>query len=454
MDGKTFRWIRSGPRPGPLHMALDEVLAAADPVLPAVRVYRWEPWTLSLGHFQRVTGADLAPWQAAGFGATRRATGGGAILHGDEVTYTLVLPAEDPRLPRSTAASYGWVHGAVAEALAACGVAVDGRTAPAPPAGAADPFFCFDRAAPIDLLARGRKLVGSAQRRTARAFLQHGSLPLSPNGSAPGATSLAEEAGSPSFDGASLEEALGAAFARLLGAAAVPSTPTPAEEAAAAEAAAARFGNPAWILRPWRGRGRPSAPPPPAPPAGEPPPAEPLRLLRSLPGEEGLAVLAAAGGARPLLPHAALRAVDAARLPRTEERRLAVDRDPWDSTFRRSTFAAGREGADPEGSAPAAARIEGEAAVLLLAWEGAPGRAVLEPRRHNFRDLPGGPSGDPERDAAAWLALLLRRAPAAARGPGAVALLAGRPLPLLAGPEVLARRVALLAPPRGVPPNS
>ena len=80
MAAKTFRWIRSGALRGARNMALDEAVAAADPPPPTVRVYRWDPWTLSLGWFQRVEEADLAPFRAKGWDVTRRATGGGAIL--------------------------------------------------------------------------------------------------------------------------------------------------------------------------------------------------------------------------------------------------------------------------------------------------------------------------------------------------------------------------------------
>jgi lipoate-protein ligase A len=422
----SLRAIRSGALPGARNMALDEALAAAP--VPTLRLYRWEPWTLSLGWFQAVAAEDLAPWRDAGYGVTRRATGGGAILHGDEVTYALVLPADDPRIPGRTEDSYRWLHGAVRDALATVGVVCDARARAAAAAGETEPFFCFARTAPFDLAARGRKLVGSAQRRTRASFLQHGSIPLSPGGTAPGATSVAEERGSP-VDPATLEDALVAAFARVLGVEPRPGEPTAEEAALARDLEARRYGNPAWVLRPWKRGGRPAGrvPPPPGPPGATA--GGPAILLRAAVDPDRLRVLAAAGGARPDLPHARLRAADAALVPRRTAVPLSPERDPWDSTFRRSPFAGAQGAAGPEGLPPVSREVEEEALVLALRWDDPPAEAILDARRFNFRDLGGVRTGDPLRDAAALLRAILARAPGAARGPGARAILDGRAPP-------------------------
>ena len=426
MAPDSFRAIRSGALPGARNMALDEAMTAAP--VPTLRLYRWDPWTLSLGWFQAVAASDLEPWRALGYGVTRRATGGGAILHGDEVTYALVLPADDPRIPGRTEDSYRWLHGAVREALASVGVACDARGpahAPAEP----EPFFCFARTAPFDLAARGRKLVGSAQRRTRAAFLQHGSIPLSPGGTATGATSVSEERGAPP-DAAALKDALVAAFARVLGAAPEPAAPTAAEEGLARALERDRYGDPKWVLHPWKRDGRPAGPvpPPPGPPNTSPTDAA-IVLLRAAVEPDRLLVLAAAGGARPDLPHARLRAADAAVVTRRAAVPLSPERDPWDSTFRRSSFAGAQGAAGPEGLPPVSREVEEESLVLALRWGNPPAEALLEARRFNFRDLGTDRTGDPGRDAATLLRALLDRAPGAARGPGARALLEGIPPP-------------------------
>ncbi len=452
MSAKTFRWIRSGPLPGPRNMALDEALAgpaAGPPPVPTVRVYRWDPWTLSLGYFQRVEPGDLDPFLRAWFGVTRRATGGGAIFHGDEVTYSVVLPADDPRIPRPAAASYDWLHGAVREALGAAGVrsAVRG---PGAPAEGPDPFFCFARTAPIDLVAGERKIAGSAQRRTRAAFLQHGSIPLSPNGTAPGSTSMAEERGGRWADPDALEEALGKAFARVLGAEAVPGAPTGEEEARALALEEGKYGNREWVLRPWKGKGRAAAGPPDAPASADPAPLpEPLLVLRAEVASGVLRVRGSMGGSRPSLPHSRLRAADAALFRRVEERALAVERDPWDSTFRRSPFAgSGAEaggGAGPEGLPPVRASVEGTEAALLLLYGDPPELLRIDARRFNYRDMGPRRTGDWALDARTWLSDLLSLAPRASRGPGACAVLAGSPPPPLPGDGQLLARVRLLS---------
>ncbi len=442
MPAKTFRVIRSGALPGARNMALDEALAAADPPVPTLRLYGWDPWTLSLGYFQRAGGEDLAPFLRAGFGVTRRSTGGGAIFHAEELTYSVVLPAGDSRIPRATAASYDWLHGAVREALAAVGVPSEVRGG-GEPAGGPDPFFCFARTAPVDLVARGRKIAGSAQRRTRTAFLQHGSIPLSPNGTAPGATSVAGERGS-APDPAALEEAMARAFARVLGAEAVPSAPTPEEEERAASAERERYGNPEWVLRPWRGRGRESAVRPRPAEAGGARPPEPLQVLRAEAAADGLRVLGAVGGTRPVLAHGRLRSADAATLRSVEERPVAGERDPWDSTFRRSHFADSRGPTGPEGRAPVRISVEGTEALLLLRYDAPPEVLRIDLRRFNYRDLGEERTGDPARDSRTFLRRLLSLAPGAAAGPGALALLRGSPPPGLSGEEVLRARAELL----------
>ena len=431
MARKTFRLIRSGALPGARNMALDEALAASAGAggTPAVRLYRWRPWALSLGYFQRAEEADIEPYRRAGHGVTRRATGGGAIFHADELTYSVALPAGDARIPRGAEASYAWLHAAVAEALAAVGVTASPRGS-GPPASGPDPFYCFARTAPIDLVAGGRKLVGSAQRRTRTSFLQHGSIPLSPNATAPGATSVAEARGGEPADPAALEEALGIAFARALGAEPVTDGPTAEEEARADAAERGKYGNRAWVLKPWKGPGRATGALPPPPPAHAPAdgPA-PLHVLRAEVTEEGLRVHAAVGGAHPLLPHARLAAVDAARVARIESRPLAVDRDPWDSTFRRSHFDA-PAGGDAEASAPVHLRSEEEDLLVGLRYEGPEATVRLDAKRLNYRDLGPRRTGQWREDLRTLLASLLERAPRAARGAGAKAFLSGGAPPL------------------------
>ncbi len=184
----VWRLIDSGPGAATWNMAVDEALLevaeASEGAAPVLRLYRWEPAAISLGRFQAA--ADVTP--PPGVDLVRRLSGGSAIYHrSDELTYSVVAPYAlfGDRKPRT---AYRAIHAALARGLRALGVKVEGGGAcRAPRAG-----MCFDHATADDLVVGGRKLLGSAQRRRGRWFLQHGSLPLSPDPLSPGAISLSE----------------------------------------------------------------------------------------------------------------------------------------------------------------------------------------------------------------------------------------------------------------------
>jgi lipoate-protein ligase A len=179
---------------GAANMALDEALldaVAADPARAYFRLYGWTVPTLSLGYFQRLSEADADPrWR--GVPTVRRPTGGGALWHDRELTYALVLPRAHP-LAADPRALYRRVHDAFAALLRAAGIDAARRGGSAA-SDAARPFLCFSGHDADDVVARGTKLVGSAQRRRAGAVLQHGSLLLDRSAATPvlaGANDLA-----------------------------------------------------------------------------------------------------------------------------------------------------------------------------------------------------------------------------------------------------------------------
>lgn len=160
-------------------MGVDQALleSARAEGVATLRLYAWRgPW-LSLGHRQRLDAERASACAAAGVGIVRRVTGGGAVLHGGDLSYALAAPAS--LLPDGLAASYALVARALDDALAALGVRAD---PPSPPeAGAQRAFDCFAAAGADALCAQGRKLAGSAQRRVRGAVLQHGSLRVAPD---------------------------------------------------------------------------------------------------------------------------------------------------------------------------------------------------------------------------------------------------------------------------------
>jgi lipoate-protein ligase A len=145
-----------------------------------VRLYAWSPACFSLGYHQALRDAcDTAFCEREGIGIVRRPTGGKAVLHDDEVTYSVVAPFDAPPFAGGgLLEAYETIARALAEGLGRLGLAVilEERAVAPPPTGS-DP--CFLVPSPKELLSGGRKVAGSAQKRGRRAFLQHGAVPLS-----------------------------------------------------------------------------------------------------------------------------------------------------------------------------------------------------------------------------------------------------------------------------------
>jgi len=181
-------------------MAVDEVLlnTAGQSGLPTLRFYQWQRPTLSLGYFQKAADRTMHPSSLAA-DAVRRLSGGGAILHDQELTYSLVLPASHT-LSRDTQALYNAVHRAILATLNHCFTAAQSSWRAEPCEQSAElnasdePFLCFQRRSTGDILLGDKtadpealklKIVGSAQRRRQGVVLQHGSILLRPSRVAP-----------------------------------------------------------------------------------------------------------------------------------------------------------------------------------------------------------------------------------------------------------------------------
>ena len=171
-------------------MEVDEALlknATSDgPVV--MRVYQWDRPTLSLGHFQRLEDRESNPLIAE-LPWVRRRTGGGAIVHDLELTYSIVIPNRiDQPTKGHSEALYRSIHLALVEGLRSLGWDAklsETCTCQTNPSKASEPFLCFLRRSPVDILVNGDKIVGSAQRRSATGLLQHGSFLLRRSQSTP-----------------------------------------------------------------------------------------------------------------------------------------------------------------------------------------------------------------------------------------------------------------------------
>ncbi len=174
MNGRV--WLDLEPRPGPDNMAIDQTLLdlAAQEGLCMLRLYRWHPHCLSFGrHEPALRRYDRAEVERRGLAAVRRPTGGRAVWHARELTYAVAAPAAQFG-PLPTA--YRTIHATIARALIALGASAE-LAAPESPQ-TLDAGACFARPVGGEVIANGRKVVGSAQLREGAAFLQHGSILL------------------------------------------------------------------------------------------------------------------------------------------------------------------------------------------------------------------------------------------------------------------------------------
>ncbi len=207
-------------RAGAAQMAVDELLFHSVGDTPVLRVYRWPPRSASFGYASRWD--TVCPNFPEGTTeAVRRWTGGGAVRHGDDLTYTLVLPqGAVAGLGGRSLGVYARAHLALADALVEAGVAArlatDGTGLPGLP--------CFVQPARHDVLVGTRKLAGAGQRRTRSGILHQGSL---------------------RGEAAFIEVVLG--MAARLGECLVPFPATAIPDAEAiSRLAAERYANPAW----------------------------------------------------------------------------------------------------------------------------------------------------------------------------------------------------------------
>ena len=181
--GRTWRLLVTEPTDGATNMAIDEALSLgrrADISPPTLRFFAWDPPTVSLGFGQPLgRDVDMNACRQLGVGIVRRPTGGSAVYHDGperELTYSVVAAAEDLGGVVGLLETYHWIGRALLSGLRSLGapaemVAVAGGEE-------STPDFCFARTGSCEIELYGKKLVGSAQRRYGRTFLQHGSVLL------------------------------------------------------------------------------------------------------------------------------------------------------------------------------------------------------------------------------------------------------------------------------------
>ena len=178
-----WRLLITTPAHGAWNMAVDEAIlehTGRGESLPTLRLYAWEPACLSLGYAQPFSDADETRLKERGWEVVRRPTGGRAILHTDELTYSVTAPIDEPRVAGSLMESYNHLAGALLAAVSSLGLSVQIKEGSKPNHETPNPV-CFEVPSSYEITVGGKKLIGSAQARRKEGVLQHGSLPLSGN---------------------------------------------------------------------------------------------------------------------------------------------------------------------------------------------------------------------------------------------------------------------------------
>ncbi|MHC4261900.1 MAG: lipoate--protein ligase family protein [Planctomycetota bacterium] len=156
-----------------------------DPGEAVLRFYTWSPAALSIGHFQRIEDIPEAAGREPGVGIVRRTTGGGAIHHANELTFSIAVQDDHPLYAGSIRDSYARVHGLIGDVLATRGVLWSLRDEQELDSERRGTGMCFHESHPLDVVWASdgglRKGVGSAQRRKGGRVLHHGSIKLAPD---------------------------------------------------------------------------------------------------------------------------------------------------------------------------------------------------------------------------------------------------------------------------------
>jgi len=183
MQAKTWQVHRDGPAVGRFNMAKDALLLrrAATEGVAALRLYAWDRLTLSVGRAQKVERqVDLAACAALGIPVVRRETGGRAVLHGSDITYAIAAPLSDAQFQGGILAIYREISRAFLHFFEGLGLGPQTKAYTGRERAETVSPVCFVTPSAFEILLGGKKIVGSAQRQTRSAFLQHGSIPLTP----------------------------------------------------------------------------------------------------------------------------------------------------------------------------------------------------------------------------------------------------------------------------------
>jgi lipoate-protein ligase A len=176
----NYRILITPPARGAWNMAVDESILEhiqRGEAKPTLRLYAWNPPCLSLGHAQPFKDVDVARLKQRGWEVVRRVTGGRAILHTDELTYSIIGKEQEPVLAGGVLESYNRIAQALLKAVYDLGLPVEMKVGRVENNIEPNPV-CFEVPSTYEITVHDKKLIGSAQARKKGGVLQHGSLPL------------------------------------------------------------------------------------------------------------------------------------------------------------------------------------------------------------------------------------------------------------------------------------
>lgn len=181
MQNNIWRVIISSPSTGPWNMAIDEAILEAvmqNQVPPTLRLYSWYPTALSIGHAQPISDVNIEYLKDNGWDIVRRPTGGRAILHIDELTYSVCAPLNGTHVQGGVIESYRQISQCLLRALEMTGIEADANPKSEQDKPLSKGPVCFQYPSDYEITFHGKKIIGSAQARKTNGLLQHGSIPL------------------------------------------------------------------------------------------------------------------------------------------------------------------------------------------------------------------------------------------------------------------------------------
>lgn len=176
-----WHYLDSGKQTPAYNMAADECLLrwhSEGKIPPVLRFYEWKPAGLSVGYFQKTKNKiDVDAVEQHGFKLVRRLTGGRAVLHDDELTYSVIVSEKHPNMPASVKEAYLVISKGLLQGLQALDIPASFAT----PEGKLDvqsSAVCFEEPSWYEIIIDNKKAIGSAQTRKSGVILQHGSIPI------------------------------------------------------------------------------------------------------------------------------------------------------------------------------------------------------------------------------------------------------------------------------------